>query len=179
MQTLRLAARTGDATWDNTKAAVWSYIELAIGVLAACLPTLKPLFARILPRLFKSTTSDQSRYKNNARTGGNKSARTGGTSTNTYGKSRTRNSTAGAGGMFIKDVDGDLNALRTNGSRASTGSAADSGGLELSTMYNVTVTGGSKRDSDIERTLAMGSMTSNSLSGIQTTTVVTQRVDSL
>ncbi|ROV94087.1 hypothetical protein VMCG_08265 [Cytospora schulzeri] len=172
MQTLRVAAHTGDPTWDNTNAAVWSYIELAIGVLAASLPTLKPLFARLLPRLFKATSSDQYRYNNNAMTGAGNTA-------NMYGKSRTRTSTA-PGGIFIKDIDGDLNALRTNGSRASSGSGAGSGGaLELPIMYNVTVTGGSKRDSDIQRTLAMGHMTSSSLSGIQTTTVVTQRVDSL
>lgn len=180
MQTLKLAARTGDATWDNTAAAVWSYLELAIGVLAACLPTLKPLFARMVPHLFRSTTSDQSRYNNNQRTGRSGTGRTGGNASNTYGKSRTRNSTAGNGGMFIKDIDGDLNALRTTGSRASTGSVTGGGGgMELSIMYNATVTGGYKRDSDVERTLAMSNMTSGSLSGIQATTVITQRVDSL
>ncbi|KUI57320.1 hypothetical protein VP1G_04632 [Cytospora mali] len=165
MQTLRVAAHTGDATWDNTNAAVWSYIELAIGVSAASLPTLKPLFARMFPRLFKSTTSDQYRYNNN----NHMSARNTG---NMYGKSRTRNSVAPGGGIFIKDIDGDLNALRTNGSRGSEGSG--SGGLELPIMYNVTVTGG-KRDSSIEH----GHTVHNSLTGIQTTTVVTQRVDSL
>ena len=57
MQTLNVAAHTSDPTWDNTGAAVWSYIELSIGVLAASLPTLKPLLALILPRVFKSTLS--------------------------------------------------------------------------------------------------------------------------
>lgn len=180
MQTLRVAARTGDSTWDNTNAAVWSYIELAIGVLAASLPTLKPLMARLFPRLFKSTQADQYRYDNNDN---NNNAMTGaGNTADMYGRSRTRtrNSTVPGGGIFIKDIDGDLNALRTSGSRASTGSAAGSGGLELPVMYNVTVTGGSKRDSDLERTLAIGRiMNSNAQNGIQTTTVVTQRVDSL
>ncbi|PSR81778.1 hypothetical protein BD289DRAFT_344539, partial [Coniella lustricola] len=55
--TLKTAAASSDPTWDNTSAAIWSLLELCIGVLAACLPTLKPLFAMLLPRLFKSTTS--------------------------------------------------------------------------------------------------------------------------
>lgn len=175
MQTLKTAAHTGDATWDNTDAAVWSYIELTIGVLAASLPTLKPLFALMLPRLFKSSTTDQYRYNNQGMSGRN----TG----NLYGKShtrtRTRTSTAG-GGMFIKDIDGDLNALRTTGSRGSVGSFSG-GGVDLPIMYNVTVTGGKKgrRDSVVESTEEVDQRTNSPTGGIQTTTVVTQRVDSL
>ncbi|KAF3760371.1 hypothetical protein M406DRAFT_230293, partial [Cryphonectria parasitica EP155] len=55
--TLKAAGSSTDPTWDNTDAAIWSLLELCIGVLAACLPTLKPLIALVLPRLFKSTTS--------------------------------------------------------------------------------------------------------------------------
>lgn len=169
MQTLRVAARSGDATWDNTDAAVWSYIELAIGILAASLPTLKPLFARMLPSLFKSTTTDQYRQGQSGKETGNK-----------YGRSHhSRTLTSNAGGMFIKDIDGDLNALRTNGSRGSGGSI--SGNMELPIMYNVTVTGGKQvsRDSEAEHAEAMGQRTHSSAGVIQTTTVVTQRVDSL
>ncbi|ROV89608.1 hypothetical protein VPNG_10142 [Cytospora leucostoma] len=184
MQTLREAGRSSDPSWDNTAAAVWSHIELACGVLAASLPTLKPLLAQIFPRFFKSTTSaqtEQERYDRPATYGRN----TGdmyGRSRATRTRTRTRNSTSG-GGIFIKDIDGDLNALRTNGSRGSRESGDD--GLELPTMYNVTVTGGTKGRSSEEveherkQAEAFHHITHSSAGGIQTTTIVTQRVDSL
>lgn len=158
---------------------MWSYIELSIAVLAASLPTLKPLMAKLFPRLFKSTQSEQYRNNNNAMTGAEPANTTG----NLYGKSRTRNSNVPGGGIFIKDIDGDLNALRTTGSseskRSMTAAGSAEQGMELPTMYNVTVTGGCKRDSDIERTRVMGRLNGSSHSAVQTTTVVTQRVDSL
>ncbi|KAH8198208.1 hypothetical protein TruAng_007635 [Truncatella angustata] len=57
LRTLNIAANTTDPTWDNADAAIWSFLELIIGVLAACLPTLRPLYAKVLPHLFGSTTS--------------------------------------------------------------------------------------------------------------------------
>lgn len=178
MQTLKVAAHTTDATWDNTDAAVWSYIELAIGILAASLPTLKPLFARILPSLFKASTSGPTdQYRPNQYGPYGQYGRNTNHLYGTQAKSRARNSTVG-GGMFIKDIDGDLNALRTHGSRVSEGSDGVEG-LELPIMYNVTVTGGKNRDSVMEDSEAMEHISDRSLTGIQTTTVVTQRVDSL
>lgn len=183
MQTLREAGRTSDPSWDNTAAAVWSHIELACGILAASLPTLKPLLAQVFPRFFKSTTSaetDPERYDRPVTYGRN----TGdmyGRSRTTRTRTRTRNSTGG-GGIFIKDIDGDLNALRTTGSRGSHESGDD--GMELPTMYNVTVTGGKKgRAEELEherkQAEAFHHITHSSAGGIQTTTIVTQRVDSL
>ncbi|KAL1848500.1 hypothetical protein Daus18300_013601 [Diaporthe australafricana] len=164
MKTLKVAAESTDPSWDNTDAAVWSFIELSIGVLAACLPTLRPLFALILPRLFKSTLSGRTGQYNGL---------SGKSIGNMYNRSRTGNTAPkGSNGAYPypSDVDSDTDALRGNGSRGS------GGGLELPIMYNVTVTGGKKGSRESE----MRSPARNdSLSGIQTTTVVTQRVDSL
>lgn len=57
IRTLRVAAETQDPTWDNVDAATWSFLELTIGVLAACLPTLRPIFVKIMPRLFGNSTA--------------------------------------------------------------------------------------------------------------------------
>ncbi|KAF6788751.1 integral membrane protein [Colletotrichum sojae] len=56
IRTLRVAADTKDPYWDNVDAATWSFLEITIGILAACLPTLRPLFVTLLPRLFTSSS---------------------------------------------------------------------------------------------------------------------------
>lgn len=164
MKTLKVAGESTDPSWDNTDAAVWSFIELSIGVLAACLPTLRPLFALIMPRFFKSTLSGRTGQYNGL---------SGKSTGKMYNRSRTGNtavkSTTGAPYLYPSDGDSDTDVLRGNGSRGS------GGGLELPIMYNVTVTGGKKGSRESE----MPAARSDSLSGIQTTTVVTQRVDSL
>lgn len=224
-----------DPTWENTAAAVWSFIEcksyvhpasqiqtkplgcnletflltakskmlVSIGVLAACLPTLKPLFAIILPRVFRSTVSGQT----------NQCVDYGSRKGSTYGvisvwrKSRTGNLPpfkSSNAGVFAKEVDSDTAALRTDGSFASGGrdiemaaynvsflSPVWGGGVPLvshlsplkgkndidsTILCQVTVTAGRlRRDSD----LGSPSQVPRDLMGIQTTTVVTQRVDCL
>ncbi|KAI7776709.1 hypothetical protein LA080_004643 [Diaporthe eres] len=158
MKTLKVAGESTDPSWDNTDAAVWSFIELSIGVLAACLPTLRPLFALILPRFFKSTVSGRTGQYNGL---------SGKSTGKMYNRSRTGNTAVKS--VYPTDGDSDTDALRGNGSRGS------GGGLELPIMYNVTVTGGKKGSRESE----MPATRSDSLAGIQTTTVVTQRVDSL
>ncbi|KAK8008969.1 satratoxin biosynthesis SC1 cluster protein 4 [Apiospora marii] len=41
-----------DTTFDNADAAMWSICEISAGLTCACLPTLRPLTARYLPRYF-------------------------------------------------------------------------------------------------------------------------------
>ncbi|KAK8097579.1 uncharacterized protein PG998_013065 [Apiospora kogelbergensis] len=55
IRTLKMASLTKDPNWDNTDAALWSFIELCIGVLTSSLPTLRPLIAAALPRVFGSS----------------------------------------------------------------------------------------------------------------------------
>ncbi|KAK2042612.1 hypothetical protein LZ31DRAFT_555905 [Colletotrichum somersetense] len=56
IKTLRVAAQTQDPFWDNVDAATWSFLEVTIGILAACLPTLRPIFVALLPRLFNGSS---------------------------------------------------------------------------------------------------------------------------
>ncbi|EAQ93100.1 hypothetical protein CHGG_01335 [Chaetomium globosum CBS 148.51] len=48
IQYLKLSA---DVTWDNVGASCWSIGEVCSGITCACLPTLRPCFARCLPAL--------------------------------------------------------------------------------------------------------------------------------
>lgn len=45
------ASLNRDITWDNVDAAIFSFLELTIAVVAACLPTLRPVLAAVFPRL--------------------------------------------------------------------------------------------------------------------------------
>lgn len=49
--TLRAGVISEDPSWDNIGAAMWSCIELNIAIIASSLPTLRPLFALVLPGL--------------------------------------------------------------------------------------------------------------------------------
>lgn len=48
---LKQIADSTDPTYDNVAAASWSAIECNTGIICACLPTLKPLVARIFPNM--------------------------------------------------------------------------------------------------------------------------------
>lgn len=51
LTTLHKGIHTTDPFWDNVPAAYWSVVELNCGILCACLPTLRPLFNKLVPRL--------------------------------------------------------------------------------------------------------------------------------
>jgi hypothetical protein len=55
LHSLYVVSVATDITWDNVGAATWSSIELNIGIICACLPTLRPLLIRVFPRLIDST----------------------------------------------------------------------------------------------------------------------------
>ncbi|KAF2466018.1 uncharacterized protein BDR25DRAFT_238612 [Lindgomyces ingoldianus] len=54
LSTLHKGINTTDPMWDNAPTAYWSVVELNCGILCACLPTLRPLISKIVPR-FLST----------------------------------------------------------------------------------------------------------------------------
>ncbi|KAK4238278.1 hypothetical protein C8A03DRAFT_43972 [Achaetomium macrosporum] len=64
IKTLREAAETTDMTWHNVNAAIFSFLELSVGVITVCLPTLRPVLRRVCPRIFgpdlRSDTKGQS-----------------------------------------------------------------------------------------------------------------------
>ncbi|KAF2848189.1 hypothetical protein T440DRAFT_500551 [Plenodomus tracheiphilus IPT5] len=74
---------SGDVTYNFREIIVWSTVEINIGLVCACLPSLKPSFAAIgLNRLFSFDGSRGSRISDNKSPGpssGNPSRRFGGT----------------------------------------------------------------------------------------------------
>ncbi|KAF2005282.1 hypothetical protein P154DRAFT_425083 [Amniculicola lignicola CBS 123094] len=66
LRTLVTIANSEDPTYDNLSAATFSAVEVNIGIVCACLPSMRPLFASMLPTYFPNG----SRYTI-VRTGGN------------------------------------------------------------------------------------------------------------
>ncbi|KAF2830025.1 hypothetical protein CC86DRAFT_179093 [Ophiobolus disseminans] len=56
---------TLDPLWDSSAVAYWSVMELNVGILCACLPTLRPLIKQFAPRLLGSTADHTTRYNSN------------------------------------------------------------------------------------------------------------------
>ncbi|KAL4951531.1 hypothetical protein BDW69DRAFT_201403 [Aspergillus filifer] len=61
---LKKISDSSDPTYDNIGAATWSAIECNVGIICACLPTLRPLVSRIIPQFLSSLTA--SRHHQNA-----------------------------------------------------------------------------------------------------------------
>lgn len=121
-----MASLTKDPNWDNTDAALWSFIELCIGVLTSSLPTLRPLIAVVLPRQFGS--SGRRGYQDYS--GGQ------------YGTSRSRAlSVAGLGGSSM--------ARKNGGGLPKSSAASDS--LEELHQYKY-----GRDDKDLERAIGGG-----------------------
>ncbi|EWZ77612.1 hypothetical protein FOXG_21453 [Fusarium oxysporum f. sp. lycopersici 4287] len=55
IRTLETAASTKDPNWDNVDAAIWSFLEVTLALITSCLPTLRPLFSKLMPKLFASS----------------------------------------------------------------------------------------------------------------------------
>jgi hypothetical protein len=52
-------ANSKNPTWDNLATAQWSTIEINVGIICACMPSMRVLLLKIFPRL-KGTTNQSS-----------------------------------------------------------------------------------------------------------------------
>lgn len=64
---LRLSAlyaisKSSDISWDNPLAAIWSSLEVNVGILCSCIPTLKGCITRYFPTLFSSSSYGASNH---------------------------------------------------------------------------------------------------------------------
>ena len=52
-------------TWDNVESSCWSISELCSGIICTCLPTLRPLLAKLVPSMGLGSTahSNAAKYK--------------------------------------------------------------------------------------------------------------------
>jgi hypothetical protein len=82
LQSLVAISNSVDASYDNPPAATWSSVESNVGIICACLPLLRPLITKWLPRAFPSRHRSVYSHSrpNNARNygsrGGSKALRT-------------------------------------------------------------------------------------------------------
>ncbi|RDW93166.1 uncharacterized protein DSM5745_00488 [Aspergillus mulundensis] len=60
---LKKISDSSDPTYDNVGAATWSAVECNVGIICACLPTLRPLISRMIPRLLSSDHNPRSRSR--------------------------------------------------------------------------------------------------------------------
>lgn len=65
LQSLMKYASSTNVTWDNTSVAIWSTIELNVGMICTSLPTLRLLAVRIWPVLNGSTIRSRFGYSGN------------------------------------------------------------------------------------------------------------------
>jgi hypothetical protein len=56
LQSLYAVSVSKDISWDNPMAALWSNLEVQIGIICSCLPTLKSSLTRFFPRIFASSS---------------------------------------------------------------------------------------------------------------------------
>ncbi|KAF2026213.1 hypothetical protein EK21DRAFT_103380 [Setomelanomma holmii] len=66
LQFLITFARTKNPIWDQQNITKWSAIEIAVGVVCLCIPSIRVILVRVLPRTFGSTHDKDQRhqYKN-------------------------------------------------------------------------------------------------------------------
>lgn len=48
--------KSADLTWNMSQAFIWSSVEPNIGIVCACLPTLRPLMRRLIPKWFAGSS---------------------------------------------------------------------------------------------------------------------------
>ena len=53
----RLSRDNNDFSWDASLSFMWSAVEVNLGIICACVPSLKPLFLKFLPSFIKDTGS--------------------------------------------------------------------------------------------------------------------------
>ncbi|KAJ5562498.1 Integral membrane protein [Penicillium sp. DV-2018c] len=65
---LKKISDSKDPTYDNVGAAAWSAVECNTGIICACLPTLKPLIARLFPGMITTFRGSRPTYGNTINT---------------------------------------------------------------------------------------------------------------
>ncbi len=59
LQSLIAVSNSTDPTYTNPPSAMWSDVEMNIGIVTSCLPILRPLISRSFPGLFSRITNDE------------------------------------------------------------------------------------------------------------------------
>jgi len=93
------AGKSTDPTWDNVGIATWSCVELNMAIVCPSLPVLKPLIARLFPRILLNSTYTKDEQS------------TGQDGFNTHNKFDTLNESFSIGSMPTTGAADDLEAF--------------------------------------------------------------------
>ncbi|CZR68873.1 related to integral membrane protein PTH11 [Phialocephala subalpina] len=61
LQSLVLFANSQNPTWDNVPVGYWSTMEINVGIICSCMPSIRLLLIRAFPKVM-STTKENSKY---------------------------------------------------------------------------------------------------------------------
>lgn len=64
LKSLALYQKRDNVTWEFAEVYLWSSIEIGVGIICACLPTLRLLLVKIWPVLAGSTVRDSKQWYN-------------------------------------------------------------------------------------------------------------------
>ncbi|KAL1388729.1 hypothetical protein HDK64DRAFT_327781 [Phyllosticta capitalensis] len=64
LSSINKVSESKDITYDNVDAAIWSCVELCLGIICASLPTFKAVLGRIFPSVFGSFTTGSGGSRN-------------------------------------------------------------------------------------------------------------------
>lgn len=65
LQSLIEFGDTDNPTWNNLKVSLWSTIEINVGIITCCMPTLRLMMLRIFPRMSTTYRSTEAYYAKN------------------------------------------------------------------------------------------------------------------
>lgn len=68
LNSLVLFARSPNPSWDLFDVSVWSTLEINIGIVCVCMPTLRVLLSHLFPKLLSLTTTPKNQYSSGNRT---------------------------------------------------------------------------------------------------------------
>lgn len=75
LQSLIEFGDTDNPTWNNLKVSLWSTIEINVGIITCCMPTIRLIILRAFPRLSSTYRSTQAYYAKNGLSQQSKSKR--------------------------------------------------------------------------------------------------------
>lgn len=82
LQSLVLFVDSSNPSWDFTGVSDWSAVEINVGIICTCMPTMRLMIVRIFPALGDGTSRNQKYYQS-------------GSLNNAYSKGRSRSGTGG------------------------------------------------------------------------------------
>jgi hypothetical protein len=62
-------AKSNNPTWDNFPVSLWSTVEISVGIICTCMPTLRLLLVRLFPVLGGSSYGKSNAYYHHSGTG--------------------------------------------------------------------------------------------------------------